>query len=75
MVVVRGIAMYVGGAVFSDEVDAAVEGTRRGPIMLMRSSGFLWFFFATGLWVLGGMARLCWFNVGNRCFSCWAYGR
>ena len=41
MVVVRGIAMYVGGAVFRDEVDAAVRGTRRGPIMLMRSSGFL----------------------------------
>ena len=32
--------MFVGGAVFSDEVDAAIEGTRRGPIVVMRSSGF-----------------------------------
>ena len=52
MAVVRGKAKYVGGAVFSGEVGAAVEDTRRGPIMLLRSSGFL--YFATGRWVLGG---------------------
>ena len=44
--------MYVGGAVFSDEVGAAVEDTRRGPIMLMRSSRCR--HIATGSWVLGG---------------------
>ena len=33
--------MCVEGAVFSDEVVAAVEDTRRGPIMLMQSSGYL----------------------------------
>ena len=49
MAVVRGNAMYVGGAVFSDEVCAAVEDTRRGPIMLLRSSGFLLF----RHWVVG----------------------
>ena len=43
--------MLVGGAVCSDEVAAAVEDTRRGPIMLMRSSGLP---FATGSWAPGG---------------------
>ena len=39
LAVVRGNAKYVVGSVLSDEVGAAVQDTRRGPIMLMRSSG------------------------------------
>ena len=53
-----------GGEVFCDEVDASVEGTRCGPIMLMRSSGFS---IATGSWEQGVTARLgrfsCWYIV------------
>ena len=57
--------MLVGGAVFSDEVVAAVEDTRRGPIMLLRSSGFRPLTLGRGCW--GGMSRVCWFNVGLSC--------
>ena len=57
--------MYVGGAVFSDEVVAAVDDTRRGPIMLMRSSGVATSPLGRGR--RGDMSRLCWFNVGLSC--------
>ena len=39
MAVERGNAKYVAGSVFSDEVGAAVEDTRRGLIMLMQYTG------------------------------------
>ena len=39
LAVERGMALLVGG-MFCDEVAAAVDDTRRGPIMLMRSCGF-----------------------------------
>ena len=65
MAFVRGNAMYVGGSVFSDEVGAAVEDTRRGPIMLMRSSGVA--ALPLGRGCRGDMSRVCWFNVGLSC--------
>ena len=62
MAVVRGNAMYVGGAVFSDEVGAAVEDTRRGPTMLMRSSGSL---LPPCHWVVGAAGGACPGYVGS----------
>ena len=57
--------MLVGGAVFTDEVVAALEDSRRGPIMLMRSSGFLPLTLVGGCW--GGMSTVCWFNIRLSC--------
>ena len=59
--------MCVGGAVFSDEVDAAVEDTHRCPIMLVPSSGPPGITSPLGRGCLGDMSRVCWFNVGLSC--------
>ena len=39
LAVERGMVLLVGG-MFCDEVEAVVDDTCRGPIMLMRSCGF-----------------------------------
>ena len=38
LAVERGMVLLVGG-IFCDELEAVVDETRRGPIMLMRSCG------------------------------------
>ena len=59
---------------FCDEVVTAVDDTCRGPIMLMRSSGFP--YLPLGRGCRGDMSRVCWYNVAhlsNKCFSYWAW--